>query len=409
MTNRISDMNTLPAQTDVLIAGAGPTGLALAVSMQQAGIKHVLVDKLPEGLNTSRAGVIHAHTLEVLESLGVSNELVKRGLKVTDFCIRERDRVLLRLRFNEIPSKYPYVLMLPQDETERILTERLEALGGAVHRNITVVEARRESEQARVRLTTPEGEAVIHAKYVVGGDGMHSTIRTAAGASFEGGTYEESFVLADVRMAWAFNTSEVTMFFSPEGLVVVAPLPGERFRVVATLDEAPERPSREDIQALMDTRGPMSGGKTVTEVLWSSRFRVHHRVADSYRSGPFLLMGDAAHVHSPAGGQGMNTGLVDAVVLGQLLARALQDGSDSQLDQYQRLRQPAAKEVLALAGRLTSFATIRGAPRRALRNGILSLIGMVPAAQRRFVMNVSGLSRRAFSIVPPQSGLGALR
>jgi 2-polyprenyl-6-methoxyphenol hydroxylase-like FAD-dependent oxidoreductase len=402
MTDHTFEASTLPAQTDVLIVGAGPTGLALAIALQQAGIDHVLVDKLPAGLNTSRAGVIHAHTLEMLEALGVSEELTKRGLKITDFCIRERDRVLLRLRFNQIPSAYPYVLMLPQDQTERILSERLASLGGSIHRNVAATAAVQESGYARLSLTTPLGDTTVRAKYVIGADGMHSIIRTAAGVSFDGGTYDESFVLADVRMDWAFNTSEVTLFFSPAGLVVVAPLPGGTFRVVATVDEAPERLTREDIQRLMDARGPSFGVKSVTEVLWSSRFRIHHRVAHSYRQGPFFLMGDAAHVHSPAGGQGMNTGIVDAVVLGQLLTRAIRGGSDAVLEAYHELRQPAAKEVLALAGRLTSFATVRGFPKRLVRNAVLSLISVVPPVQRQIVMNLSGLSRKAFSIVPAQ-------
>ena len=306
--------------TDVLIVGAGPTGTALAIALQQAGVAHLLIDKLEQGQNTSRAAVIHAHTLEMLEELGVSGELAERGMKLANFVIRDRNRPLVQLRFDQLPSAYRYLLMLPQNETEKVFADRLAALGGSIHRGVTATAATQDAEGARVTLQTPKGETSVKARYVVGGDGMHSIVRSAAGIEFEGGTYGESFVLADVRMQWSLGASEVSLFFSPAGVVVVAPLPDGTFRIVATLDNAPEQPGIADIQALLDARGPTTGQNRIEEVVWSSRFRVHHRVAKSYSAGKFILMGDAAHVHSPAGGQGMNTGIVDAVVLGRLLA-----------------------------------------------------------------------------------------
>jgi 2-polyprenyl-6-methoxyphenol hydroxylase-like FAD-dependent oxidoreductase len=136
----------------------------------------------------------------------------------------------------------------------------------------------------------------------------------------------------------------------------------------------------------------------VNELVWSSRFRVHHRLAETYRRGPFLLMGDAAHVHSPAGGQGMNTGLVDAILLGDALARVVRDGSPgSVLDQYSRLRRPAAEQVLALAGRLTHVATLRAPPLRTLRNLLLRLLDRLPPFKRSLALNLSGIARRRFS------------
>jgi len=184
-------------------------------------------------------------------------------------------------------------------------------------------------------------------------------------------------------------------------VVVVAPLPDGTFRIVATLDNAPEQPGIADIQALLDARGPTTGHNSIEEVVWSSRFRVHHRVAKSYREGRFLLMGDAAHVHSPAGGQGMNTGLVDAVVLGRLLADVVNGKQpDSALDGYGQMRRPAATKVLGLAGMLTNMATLRSAPKRSLRNALLSLINMMPLAKRRLQMNLSGLARKELTALP---------
>lgn len=387
--------------TEVLIVGAGPTGTALAIALQQAGVAHLLVDKLEQGQNTSRAAVIHAHTLEMLEELGVSGELAKRGMKLANFVIRDRNRPLVRLRFDQLPSTYRYLLMLPQNETEKVLVERLAELGGSIQRGVTATAATQDAESARVTLQTPRGETMVNARYVVGGDGMHSIVRTAAGINFEGGTYEESFVLADVRMQWSLGATEVSLFFSPAGVVVVAPLPDGAFRIVATLDNAPEQPGIADIQTLLDARGPTTAGNRIEELVWSSRFRVHHRVAKSYREGRFLLMGDAAHVHSPAGGQGMNTGIVDAVVLGRLLADVVRGKRpESILDSYGQMRRPAATKVLGLAGMLTAMATLKSAPKRSLRNALLSLINLLPPARRRLQMNLSGLARKDLAMLP---------
>ncbi len=385
----------LPTRTEVLIVGAGPTGLALAISLRQAGVDHLLIDRLPQGQNTSRAAVIHAHTLEMLEPLGVTETLTARGLKLDRFAIRDRDRPRLQLGFGRLPSRYPYILMLPQDETERILAARLSDLGGQIHRGVTATAATQGPTGARVTVTTPDGAQEIAASYVVAGDGMHSVVRKAAGIDFDGDAHQGSFVLADVRMQWSLGADEVSLFFSPGGMVVVAPLPNGAFRVVAAMEDAPETPDVADIQALIDARGPTKGENRVEEVVWSSRFRLHHRIARSYRAGRFLLMGDAAHVHSPAGGQGMNTGLVDAVVLGNMLSRVVcGDRPDAWLDRYSELRRPAAAEVIALASRLTAMATTRGTAAKAVRNAILSVVDALPPARHRVEMSLSGLARR---------------
>jgi len=382
--------------TDVLIVGAGPTGLALAIRLVRAGVTPIVVDKLTSGQNTSRAAVIHAHTLEVLEQLGVSDRLLGEGLKLARFSIRDRDRTLVRLRFDTLPTPYACLLMLPQDRTEQILRDALAEARGTVCWGSTVERLRETADGVEATVATPSGQRTIRARYVVGADGMRSLVREAAGIGFTGASYEESFVLADVDMDWSHGRDEVMLFFSPKGLVVVAPLPGGRSRIVATLENAPERPTLADVQALLDARGPTRGRATVSRVHWSTRFRLHHRVADRYRSGRLLLMGDAAHVHSPAGGQGMNTGLVDACVLGGLLADVVTGRRDQRmLDQYESLRRPAAKQVLGLAGRLTHMATMKRAPQRLLRNMLLRIVNRLPAARRRLELGLSGLSRRS--------------
>jgi 2-polyprenyl-6-methoxyphenol hydroxylase-like FAD-dependent oxidoreductase len=394
---------TLPARTDVLVIGAGPTGLALSISLQQAGIDHVLVDRLAQGQNTSRAAVIHAHTLEALGGLGVADELVRAGVKVTRFSIRERDRTLVPLDFKSLPSAFAFLLMVPQDATESVLARRLAALGGTIHRGVTAEAVEEGHGIVRTRLDDRGRPHEIEARYVVGADGMHSLVRQSAGIEFDGSRYAHSFVLADVRMDWPLGHEEVMLFFSPAGPVVVAPLPNGQFRIVAAMEDAPEHPAVSDIQGVLDANGPREGGTArVREIAWSSRFSIHHRLARSYRRGRLLIMGDAAHVHSPAGGQGMNTGLVDAVVLGRLLGEVAKGTRpDTALDLYGSLRRPAAAKVLRLAGGLTDMAMVSGRLSRFMRDARLRIMGALPPVRRALMMNLSGLSRRDATEITP--------
>ena len=375
--------------TDVLIVGAGPTGLTLAATLCGQGIRCTLIDAQPEGANTSRAAVVHARTLEVLEALGVTPELLRRGVQAQRFTIRDRDHVLVPIAFDRLPTRYPFTLMVSQADTEAVLLQRLRTLGGEVLRPRTLVGLAQEAQHA---VATLDDGSRITARYVVGADGMHSAVRQRAGIAFEGGSYGESFVLADVRLEGDVPHDEVILYFSPAGMVVVAPLPGGVHRIVATVDEAPELPDTAYVQALLDSRGPERSPVRVTGLLWGSRFRVHHRIAERYRAGRVLLAGDAAHVHSPAGGQGMNVGILDAVALGDALVHALQ-GDDSALDAYGRARRPIAGQVVKLADRLTRLATVAPAWRH-VRNVLLSALSRLPHLRRRLAWQLSGLVYR---------------
>ncbi len=387
-------MTPLPHTTDVVIVGAGPTGLTLACVLADRRIPFVLLDQLAEGSNTSRAAVIHPRTLEVLEDLQVTDLLHAEGNIVPRFTIRDRDRLLATIPFDRLPTRYPYTLMVPQQVTEGILLKRLQALGGDVRRPCGVEGLSQNGSDVSVQVAV-NGSApqTIRARYLVGADGMHSRVREQAGIGFHGDAYAQSFVLADVRMAWPFGADEVMLFFSPAGLVVVAPLPGGRHRIVATLDEAPEHPGVADMQHLLDTRGPTGGAARIHEIVWGSRFRVHHRLADRYRSGRVLLAGDAAHVHSPAGGQGMNTGIQDAIVLGRALAAVIDGADESLLDEYERRRRPVAERVVSFTHRMTGMATLRSRRGRILRNAAISLVGRT-AARHWLASELSGLRNR---------------
>lgn len=372
----------------VVIVGAGPVGLAIGIGLAQTGVSFVILDALAERQRTSRAAVIHARTLEALEPLGVTYRLVAQGIQVTDFRIRDRDRTLLAADFQSLDSPYPFLLMIPQDETEAILTERLRELGHEVVRPAQVTSLERQTDgRVRVGWTNPVGPGTVTCRHVVGADGQHSVVREGAGLGFPGATYG-SFLLVDVRMDWPLGR-EVTLFASGEGVLVVAPMSSGRHRVVAQLADAPAEPAFSDVQALLDARGP--GDRVqVRELLWGSRFRVNHRLATSFRAGPFVLAGDAAHVHSPAGGQGMNLGLRDAVALADALASSRSHSGEAALDRYADSQRQAARGVLRMTERLTCVATLQGRSARTLRNVVLGGLGRVPAVQRRLARSLAG-------------------
>ncbi|MEV0854937.1 FAD-dependent oxidoreductase [Nocardia fluminea] len=388
---------SLPEATSVVIVGAGPAGLTAAIVLAEAGVDHVLIDRLSEGANTSRAAVVHARTLEVLDELGIASALTERGIEVPTFKLHDGAKTLATIEFGALPTAFPYTLMVPQDVTEQVLLDRLHELGGKVYRPLTVTRVADENTSVTVEYTDEHDRTgTISADYVIGADGMHSVVREQVGIGFTGATYPASFILADVRMSWPTPRTEVSLHLSPEGVTVVAPLPddaGNRYRVVATVDEAPEHPTLADVQTLLNARGP-AGGIRVDEVLWSSRFRVHHRVADRYRAGRVLLAGDAAHVHSPAGGQGMNTGIQDAALLATLLAKRTAGEPDSILDTYETIRRPIALDVVAFTDRMTTMATLRPAPIRLARNTALRLLTRIPAVRAKLAHQLAELGNR---------------
>ena len=382
-------MSELPDRTEVLVVGAGPVGLAVAASLAGHGHDVTVVDRQATGANTSRAAVVHARTLEMLERIGVSKRLAGLGIHARQFSIRDGDRELVPVRFDQLPTEYPY--MVPQNITEQVLLDRLEELGGRVHRPYVATGVSQTADGAEVAL---DSGGVIKAQYVVAADGMNSAIRDLAGLGHDGDdALSLSFALADVRVDGGLPGDEVLLFFSTPGMLVVAPLPNGSFRLVAEVDDAPEQPDVAYAQRLLDARGPRRTTVRVTEVTWGSRFRIHERVAEQYRAGRVLLAGDAAHTHSPAGGQGMNLGLRDAVTLGDALSVALREGREDELDEYAAGSRAEAVHVVALAHRLTRLATARPAV-RPLRNVALRLLAHVPAFRRRLAEQLSAIGHR---------------
>ena len=386
----MNDRSALPATTEVLIAGAGAVGLTLATALAAAGTDVVLVDKQAEGANTSRACVVHARTLEVLEDLKVTGDLVSQGLIVPRFTVRDHDHVLMTVDFGGLPTAYPYTLMIPQNVTEAVLLARLQALGGRVYRPYELTAVTQDADGVTATMATGE---TIRAACLAGTDGMHSMVREQVGTGFTGDSYPQSFVLADVHMRWPLPRDEVMLYYHSDGLVVVAPLPGDRrYRIVATVAEAPEHPDRDLVQALLDARGPRREPARVDDIVWSSRFHVHHRLADRYHAGRLVLAGDAAHVHSPAGGQGMNTGIQDAVALARRLS-AIAGGAPAgpELAAYEAERRPVAEQVVTMTDRMTKVATTGSVPLQKARNALMRALDWLPPVHRTMAMTLSEL------------------
>lgn len=385
-------MTELPTKVDVLIVGAGPVGLTVAAALRRRGRSVLLIDQQAQGANTSRAAVIHAGTLEALDELGATPALLASGVRARRFSARDHKSVLLTIDFDRIPSRYPFALMCPQDRTEAILLDRLHVFGGDVVRPCALQDLVACDDGVTATLQC-EGQAHrVEAQWVVGCDGVRSTVRDRAHIAIEGGPYPENFVLADVRVTGAFDPHEVVLYLAADGMLLFAPLPDSRVRIVATVTEAPEHPSLKMVQGLLNDRTALD--VTISETLWTGRFHIHYRVAATMLKVRVLLCGDAAHEHSPAGGQGMNTGIQDAVSLAGPLDEALAGGDLAALQAWADQRRRNAKRMVAMTDRMTRAATVTSTPARVLRNAAMRLIGHLPPARNAIATRLAEVDRR---------------
>jgi 2-polyprenyl-6-methoxyphenol hydroxylase-like FAD-dependent oxidoreductase len=379
-----------PDRTDVAIVGAGPTGLLTALALSQRGIHTTVVERLPVRDPVAKAAALHSRTLEVLEPLGLTEELVARGRVVDRFVVRSGDRCLALIPFGRLPTRYPYTLNIPQNVTEEVIEDALHAAGCPVHRGCVVRDVTQDADAVTLTL---DGGQTIHADFVAGTDGLHSTVRERTGIGFPGGLYTVSFVLADVVVDGDLPDDEMTLFLAHDGVLVVAPMPDGRQRIVAPVHGQVGTPTAADIEALLARRGPRSGRLVVSDLSWASRFAIGHGLADRYRHGRVLLAGDAAHVNSPAGGQGMNIGMHDGLALADALADALDGSGDEPLDRYEAQRRPVAVQVRQFTDRMTRMLTSRGLLGRRTRDLTMRLAGAVPPIRHRLAMSISELNR----------------
>ena len=353
-------------QSDVLIIGAGPTGLVLALWLTKLGVKVRIVDKTAEPGTTSRALAVQARTLELYRQLDLTDAVLKLGHKVPAVNLWVKGEPATRLSFERIGSDltpYSFLHIFPQDRHERLLIERLEAPGVSVERRTELVSFTEEGRRVIARLRGPEGrEETCEAGYIAGCDGVHSTVRDAIGAGFPGGTYRQVFYVADVEAAGPPINGELHVDLDEADFLAVFPLAGQgRARLIGTVrDERADRAHWLKFEDVRD-RAIEHLKVDVRKVNWFSTYHVHHRVTDHFRKGRAFLLGDAAHIHSPAGGHGMNTGIGDAINLAWKLAAVLAClAPDGLLDSYEAERIGFARRLVATTDRVFSFVTAEG-------------------------------------------------
>ncbi len=369
-----------PARTQVLIVGAGPTGLVLALWLTRLGVAVKILDAAAEPGTTSRAVAVQARTLELYGQMGLAEAVVEAGHKTGAVNFWARGEKAARIPLTDIGeglSPYPFLLMYPQDRHERLLIARLAALGVKVERPAEVEEVTLDEDGVTARWRRPGGAArTVAADYVCGCDGAHSVVRRAVGEGFPGGTYRQLFYVADVDARGPPADGELHVDLDEADFLAVFPLDGGgRVRLIGTVrDQRAEHP---EALGFADVSGNAIAHMKleVGRVNWFSTYRVHHRVAERFRQGRAFLLGDAAHIHSPAGGQGMNTGLGDAINLAWKLAAVL-DGraTPTLLDSYEAERMAFAKRLVATTDRAFSFASAEGWAADLVRTRVAPLV-----------------------------------
>jgi len=389
------------ANTDVLVVGAGTTGLSLAIELARRNIPFRLIDRLPEAATTSRALGTQSRTVEVFRLMGIPQANLQPSVRIRALQVKERDRTLTRITFPDTGGGGVPVVM-NQADTERVLTERLLQLGGRVERGVELESFQVDSDRVTSSLMTPEGAQSITCRYLVGCDGANSTVRRVAGIPFAGTTYDEQFLLEDVDLEWDIPHDAITIWFSDEaGIVGAIPLPQEgRWRLIVALPLSesnvafhadPASIAARTEEALYRRAGVSFRRRG--DPLWASAFHIHRKQADHYRSGPVFLAGDAAHVHSPVGGQGMNTGIQDAFNLGWKLALATRgEAATGLLDTYETERFPIARSVLRGTDLGTRLILSSNQAARTFREWLLPVAAALPPARRQLLATISELN-----------------
>src|SRR5215470_6281028 len=367
------------AETEVLIIGAGPTGLVLGVWLRHLGVRVSIIDKTAAPGTTSRALAEQARTLELYDQLGLADAVVKcsRAAVAANLWVTGKRRA--HLAFGDMGagiSPYPYPIIFPQDEHERLLIERLAKVGVAVERSTELLDVEM-ADRVVARIKRPDGAVdTCRATYVAGCDGADSRVREALTIGFAGGTYEHIFYVADAEATGSLMNGEIHVGLDKNDFLALFPLRDDvRVRLVGTVSDQALTQRKtltwDDINTLVMGWMPLK----VARVNWFSTYHVHHRVADQLRKGRAFLLGDAAHIHSPVGGQGMNTGIGDAVNLAWKLADVLKGRAPaSLLDSYEQERMGFARRLVATTDRAFSIVTSRGPIARFVRRKVVPVV-----------------------------------
>jgi 2-polyprenyl-6-methoxyphenol hydroxylase-like FAD-dependent oxidoreductase len=370
---------------DVIIAGAGPTGLMAALLLQKCGVSLRIFDKGEQQAHESRAFALQARSLELLLGLGIADEFIHAGLISPGLKLYVNSNLAATMPIDDIgdtDSPYSFILMLPQSHIEKILIETLAKRGITIERNSELTGITQSDTAVTVTINQQGQARQFEAKYVIGADGAHSKVRDVLGLSFEGSAYPQNFMLADCKISWPLEFSYIKLFMRKNFLGVYFPIKGTEYgRVISIVpDTGNEQDSAAAKQAT--TAEPLSLPEVekafqdatgldvkLSDPIWVSRYRIHHRSVNKYREGRVFVAGDAAHIHSPAGGQGMNTGLQDAANLAWKVALSVKGhGSNELLDSYNAERWPVGQKLLHFTDRLFSSMSSESTVTSTLRN-----------------------------------------
>ncbi|MBE8469750.1 FAD-dependent monooxygenase [Streptomyces justiciae] len=389
-----TDLGTNSTPHPVIVVGSGPTGLLLAGDLAGAGVPVTLVEKRPHQIsNLSRAFGVHARTLEQLDARGLADDLLATGDTITGLRLFRR----LSLDLGTLESRFPFLLITPQYEVERLLERRAREAGVEFRYESEVVGLRQDDAGVDLDVRGPDGAtATLRADYVVGTDGHHSAVRRAIGVDFPGVAVIKSLFLADVRLTEK-PEGVLTVNGADDAFAMIASFGDGWYRVMGwnRRHEVPDDAPLDLAEIKEVTRRALGTDYGMHDARWLSRFHSDERQAPRYRVGRVFLAGDAAHVHSPAGGQGMNTGLQDAANLGWKLAAAVQGRApEGLLDTYEAERHPVGKAVLRSSGGLVRLARAQNPVLRAVRGLVSAFVNVARPVQRKALGQVSGIGYR---------------
>src|SRR6266850_1402503 len=379
---------------NILVVGAGPTGLVMAHELARYGVSVRLIEKTAHRSLASRAIGIHARTLEVFDLMGVVDDFLTAGHWIGALSFYSDGQRIARLPLDTLESRYRFILSLSQNETERLLEDHAMRRGVRVERETEIIALQQDDNGVSVRLRSGAGRVLEdRVDWIVGADGLHSTVRHLLGLSFRGGSYTDVVLLADIKVEGEGDPQEAQLFFAPNGLTALLPMPEGRHRLVAT-DPPPEwgaEPTIEQCQSIMNTRG--LGHLRLTDPIWTSTFRIPYRSVDHFRKGRVFLAGDAAHVHSPLGAQGMNAGIQDAFNLAWKFGLAASEaGSPSLLQTYEAERKPIDDAIIRWTDRGTRLLFVQGSTAHRVRTKIVSFMLQFPSIRRRIAHVASQLA-----------------
>lgn len=395
--------------TPVLIVGAGPTGLLMACELARRGVDFRIIDQKPERTLTANAVGIQTLTLEMLDNIGILHQFLRLGHECKALHFHENGKDLVRIPLDNIDSCFRFALSLPQSETERLLIEHLEEFKKEVERPLELIELTQQDQGLLCTLKNQsEQPESLHCDWLIACDGAHSKVRELCQIPFPGEDLPEQFMVANAQMSSFLSNNEVHCFLNKGSILIAIPFGSHSYRVGANLQQSPRKFLVEkEIKELIQERS--YGDYDVNSVSWISPFWIHDKIVTQLRYGPIFLAGDAAHIHSPMGAQGMNTGLQDAYNLAWKLALVIQGQAKPELlDSYQQERYPLVAGIVKQSERLTKLITLENPLLRQLRKLLFKYLNKHPRLSKKISMRLTqlGLRYKKSPIIQYESKLG---